>query len=72
MEEDPQQRILLLQEIFLNPLNCELTLAISAVFLLLVCSALISGSEVAFFSLNPNKWQEKDISKRQKVIKKLD
>ena len=71
MDEDPQQRILLLQENFLNPLNWELTLAIGAMFLLLLCSALISGSEVAFFTLNPNKWQEKDMSKRQKVIKKL-
>ena len=71
MDEDPQQRILLLQESFLNPLNWELTLAIGAMFLLLFCSALISGSEVAFFTLNPNKWQEKDMSKRQVVIKKL-
>ncbi len=71
MDEDPQQRILLLQETFLNPLNWELTLAIGAMFLLLLCSALISGSEVAFFSLNPNKWQEKEMSKRQEVIKKL-
>ena len=71
MDEDPQQRILLLQESFLNPLNWELTLAIGAMLLLLFCSALISGSEVAFFTLNPNKWQEKDMSKRQVVIKKL-
>lgn len=71
MDEDPQQRILLLQETFLNPLNWELTLAIGAMFLLLLCSALISGSEVAFFSLNPNKWQEKDMSKGQELIKKL-
>tara|TARA_B100000683_G_scaffold112644_1_gene110788 strand:- start:7578 stop:8891 length:1314 start_codon:yes stop_codon:yes gene_type:complete len=71
LDEDPQQRILLLQENFLNPLNWELTLAIGTMFLLLLCSALISGSEVAFFSLNPNNWQEKDIDKRQKVIKKL-
>ena len=71
MDEDPQQRILLLQENFLNPLNWELTLAIGTMFLLLLCSALITGSEVAFFSLNPNNWQEKDIDKRQKVIKKL-
>ena len=72
MDEDPQQRILLLlQENFLNPLNWELTLAIGVMFFLLLCSALISGSEVAFFTLNANKWQEKDISKRQKVIKKL-
>ena len=71
MDEDRQQRILLLQETFLNPLNWELTFAISAMFLLLLFSALISGSEVAFFSLNPNKWQEKDMSKRQEAIKKL-
>ena len=71
MDEDSQQRILLLQESFLNPLNWELTLAIGAMLLLLFCSALISGSEVAFFTLNPNKWQEKDMSKRQVVIKKL-
>ena len=71
MDEDPQQRILLLQENFLNPLNWELTLATSAMFLLLLCSALISGSEVAFFTLNPNNWQEKDMSKSQKIIKKL-
>ena len=71
MDEDPQQRILLLQENFLNPLNWELTLATSAMFALLLCSALISGSEVAFFTLNPNKWKEKDMSKSQKIIKKL-
>ena len=71
MDEDPQQRILLLQETFLNPLNWELTLAIFFMFLLLLCSALISGSEVAFFSLNPSNWQEKDHSKSKEVIKKL-
>ena len=71
MDEDPQQRILLIQENFLNPLNWELTLATSAMFVLLLCSALISGSEVAFFTLNPNKWKEKDMSKSQKIIKKL-
>ena len=71
MDEDPQQRILLLQEIFLNPINWEITLAIGTMFLLLLCSALISGSEVAFFSLNPNNWQEKDMCKGQVIIKKL-
>ena len=71
MDEDRQQRILLLQETFLNPLNWELTLAIFFMFLLLLCSALISGSEVAFFSLNPSNWQEKDHSKSKEVIKKL-
>ena len=71
MDEDPAQRNLLLQEIFLNPLNWEMILAIGAMFLLLLCSALISGSEVAFFSLNPNKWHEKDMTKGKEVIKKL-
>tara|TARA_B100000900_G_scaffold414065_1_gene439638 strand:+ start:6529 stop:7842 length:1314 start_codon:yes stop_codon:yes gene_type:complete len=71
LDEDPQQRILLLQEIFLNPINWEITLAIGTMFFLLLCSALISGSEVAFFSLNPNNWQEKDLCKGQVVIKKL-
>lgn len=71
MDEDPQQRILLLQETFLNPLGWELALAIGAMFLLLLCSALISGSEVAFFSLSPNKWLNKDMSKEQEIIKKL-
>lgn len=71
MDEDPQQRILLLQETFLNPLGWELALAIGAMFLLLLCSALISGSEVAFFSLNPNKWLDKEMSKGQELIKKM-
>ena len=71
MDEDPQQRILLLQEIFLNPLNWELILTIGAMFVLLLCSALISGSEVAFFSLNPNKWQDKNMIKGHEIIKKL-
>ena len=71
MDEDPAQHNLLLQESFLNPLNWEMILAIGAMFLLLLCSALISGSEVAFFSLNPNKWQEKDMTKGKEVMKKL-
>ncbi len=71
MDEDPQQLILLLQETFLNPLDWELTLVIGSMFFLLLCSALISGSEVAFFSLNPNKWNEKEMSKGQEVIKTL-
>lgn len=71
MDEDPQQRILLLQETFLNQLNWELSLAIGIIFLLLLCSALISGSEVAFFSLKPNKWQDKKMTKGHEAIKKL-
>ena len=71
MDEDPQQRILLFQETFLNQLHWELSLAIGIMFLLLLCSALISGSEVAFFSLNPNKWQDEKTTKGHEIIKKL-
>ena len=71
MDEDPQQRILLFQETFLNQLHWELSLAIGIMFLLLLCSALISGSEVAFFSLKPNKWQDEKTTKGHEIIKKL-
>ncbi len=36
-----------------QPLSIEVIIAIVVMFLLLICSALISGSEVAYFSLRP-------------------
>lgn len=71
MDEDPQQQFLLLQETFFNPLGLDLALALASMLFLLLFSALISGSEVAFFSLNPNKWIEKEMTKNQHLIKKL-
>lgn len=71
MDEDPQQQFLLLQETFFNPLGLDLALALASMLFLLLFSALISGSEVAFFSLNPNKWIEKEMTKNQYLIKKL-
>lgn len=72
MDEDPQQRIfLLIQEVFINPLDWNLSMAFFMMLLLLLFSALISGSEVAFFSLKPHTWQDKTLSKGQVLIKKL-
>ena len=45
--------------IFAGNITPEIILSLLVVLLLLICSALISGSEVAFFSLNPS--QLKDI-----------
>jgi putative hemolysin len=46
--------ILSTAEILLKPLSLEILAAVLVVLLLLISSALISGSEVAFFSLGPN------------------
>lgn len=58
--EDPFEQSLVL--ILTNTSNftesIELIAAILAMLLLLVCSALISGSEVAYFSLSPNDYAE--------------
>jgi len=40
--------------IHFNPLNSEILISIFIVFILLIGSALVSGSEVAFFSLSPS------------------
>jgi len=41
-------------EITLRPLSLSIFLILTIIILLLFCSALISGSEVAYFSLSPN------------------
>jgi gliding motility-associated protein GldE len=38
---------------------------------LIICSALISGSEVAFFSIDPKKWNKKEDKDNYKIIGKL-
>lgn len=58
---------------FINPVGFDTVIAYISLFFLLLLSALISGSEVAFFSLNPN---ERDIinnsdTKRHLNVKRL-
>ena len=71
MDEDPQQILFLVLE--KASLDLGLALAIFFIFLLLLCSALISGSEVAFFSLDAAKWdseKEDDIEPIKKLLKR--
>lgn len=71
MDEDPQQILFLVLE--KASLDLGLAIAILFIFLLLLCSALISGSEVAFFSLDAAKWdseKEDDIEPIKKLLKR--
>ena len=70
MDPDPPS-LLLIQ----NSFSAATVLEIVAVLILLVCSALISGTEVAFFSLTPADLQldpEKQTRKDQLVVKLLE
>jgi len=52
--EAPEIQLL---ELVFHPITTPIFLEILAVFVLLICSALISGSEVAFFSLTPQEME---------------
>jgi Mg2+/Co2+ transporter CorB len=57
LESEPYLSEIFFSNINLHPINLGVGIAIALMALLLVLSALISGSEVAFFSLSPS---EKD------------
>lgn len=63
--EDPLSQIIL-SNIIINPITPQLLAGVLVLILLLLISAFISGSEVAFFSLNP---QHKDDLKASKSPK---
>ena len=68
MYEDPQQLTLLLQNLTNNSVELNMLLACLAMLSLLFCSAMISGSEVAYFSLDASKWfREKDKASVEKI-----
>lgn len=73
MEEPDSDPHLWLFNILLNSFNGnispEIILSLFIILLLLICSALISGSEVAFFSLNPA--QLKDIRSKNTKTNRL-
>ena len=71
MDEDPQQLTLLIQNLTTNNIDLNLLLASVALLSLLLCSAMISGSEVAYFSLNASKWKEEKDKTSVTQIKKL-
>jgi len=71
LEEDPQQILLHLDSIVFESFDIGLLLALGSIMLLLFCSAMISGSEVAFFSLDASKLEESDDELSLSQIKKL-
>jgi len=59
----------------LNPINLKIILSLVAMLLLLICSALISGSEVAFFSFSPSQLKEMKsgrIKRGSQILKLLE
>ena len=71
MDEDPQQLKLLIQNLTNNSIDLNLFLASIVMLFLLICSAMISGSEVAYFSLKASKWKEEKDKASVTQIKKL-
>ena len=71
MIEDPFDFFLFIKDT--GSFNVEIILALLSVILLIILSALVSGSEVSFFSLNANKLDElsKADQKRESQIRKL-
>lgn len=72
METEPGSLVLFNHLPFLQAVPAtEIFLGILAIFLLLLCSALISGSEVAFFSLTANdfeKLQQENSGSSQRIL----
>ena len=71
-DPEPYLKLVFLSSFF-KPISIGIIISFSVLVILLLLSALISGSEVAFFSLNPN---EKDIlnsenTKSHTAVKKL-
>lgn len=71
MDEDPQQFTLLIQDLTSNSIDLNLFLASLAMLFLLFCSAMISGSEVAYFSLDASKWKNERDSTSVMQIKRM-
>ena len=63
--------IFTIQDIISNGIDLNLILASISMFFLLFCSAMISGSEVAFFSLDASKWEDERDTTSVTQIKKM-
>ena len=71
MDADPQLTIITIQDLATNSNDLSLLISCFVIILLLFCSAMISGSEVAFFSLNASTWENEKNSKSVNQIKKM-
>ena len=73
MDEDLRHLVLLKQDLFNNGTDLNLFLATLGILILFYCSAMISGSEIAFFSIDPTKLKtEKNLSSISKIKKLLN
>ena len=73
MEEPPEQIILTIaQSVISHPLSFEIIFSLIIMALLLLCSALISGSEVAYFSLNGAEIDRLRASKSKSEIRVIE
>lgn len=73
MEEPPEQlTIILVQSIISHEITFEITISMVIMALLLLCSALISGSEVAYFSLSGSEIDRLKTSKNRSEIRILE
>ena len=66
MDEEPQQFLLVLQDLNIADFNLAIAFLITGILILI--SALISGSEVAFFSSESKDWDKKDKDDKKIVL----
>lgn len=73
MEEPPEQIILTIaQSVTSHPLSLEIILSLFIMAILLLCSALISGSEVAYFSLSGSELDHLRVSKNKSETRVIE
>lgn len=71
MDEDPYYLTLYFIQNFQESTDSNLIFSILVISTLIICSALISGSEVAFFSIDPKKWNKKSEQNSYGLVQKL-
>ncbi|MEJ6735141.1 MAG: gliding motility-associated protein GldE [Flavobacteriales bacterium] len=71
MDEDPYQLPLYFIQSYQTSSDSNLIILMFVISFLIICSSLISGSEVAFFSIDPKKWNKKEEKISYKLIGKL-
>jgi putative hemolysin len=71
LDEDPYQLPLYFIQSYQTSSDSNLIILMFVISFLIICSALISGSEVAFFSIDPKKWNKKEEKISYKLIGKL-
>jgi len=71
LDEDPYYLTLYFIQNFQESTDSNLIFSILVISTLIICSALISGSEVAFFSIDPKKWNKKSEQNSYGLVQKL-